>query len=127
MPRDTQTLPTPHAIRENAAAFGMSTRTLHKIVKDQGWGHRTPRHVRCVLSTDAIRPLWEAGLCARDIGLALGASTQAVQAYSNRHGMTRGRGWRPTMTLAQWREQQLAERMAEVARAERMAQKERAA
>lgn len=110
-----------------AAAFGMSTRTLHKIAKQHGWAPRPTRKISAKVSLDALRPLWLAGLSAKNIGQMIGTSTQAVQAYAWRHGLRRPRGWRPTCTIEQYREQNLAERMAEAAKREAQARKERAA
>lgn len=100
-----------------AAAFGMSARTLQKIAKAQGWPPRPIRRISSNLSAERIRPLWNRGLCARDIGIILGASQSAVQAYAIRYGMRRPHGWRPTLTLAEWREEQIARAWAKERRA----------
>lgn len=62
-----------------------------------------------------VRRLWEAGLCYADIGAIVGGTKRAVAQYCAARGWHRGYGWRPRLTLAEWREGQLAERMAEVA------------
>lgn len=99
---------------EIAAAFGMSKRTLHKIAREQGWPPRPFGQIRCKLTPEKIRPLWNAGLRARDIGLLLGASESAIKSYCLRHGFRRegGSTWRPKITLAEWREIEMAVRWA---------------
>ena len=59
----------------------------------------------------AVRRLWEAGLSYADMGRVMGASKRAMAQYCADRGWARGRGWRPKLTLGQFLEAQLAERM----------------
>lgn len=102
-----------HTVPEIARHFGMSTRTLHRIVKLQGWTPRTSRPRSAVLTALQVKPLWDAGLRCCDIAVILGSSTRAVQAAAWRAGWRRFKGWRPALTLDDWRQDQLAARMRE--------------
>lgn len=62
-----------------------------------------------------VRELWEAGLAYADMAALMGVSTAAVQQFCRRRGWVRSMNHRPKLTLAQWREQQFAARLAEVA------------
>ena len=58
-----------------------------------------------------VRRLFDAGLSWGDIAKAAGATRPAVRGIAVRLGLKRTRGWKPGITLAQWREAQLGARM----------------
>lgn len=98
-------------VPEIAKRFGIGKRTLNRIVREQGWPPACRRNSRARLSADAIRPYWNAGLRADDIGVLLGATGNAVRIMAFRAGMTRGQGWRPRISLADFVDQRAAEAM----------------
>lgn len=112
---------------EIARDFGMSVRTLQGIVKGQGWPPRTARQRCAVLTPEAVRPLWEVEMRCCDIAVLLGSSTAAVQAVAWRAGWRRFKGWRPKMSLDQYLQARMAERMATVAAEEMRVHRRRAA
>lgn len=72
---------------------------------------------------ETVRTLYAAGLSWGDI--ATGATRPAVRGLALRLGLQRPAGWRPTLTLAEWREQQFAARLAEVAAHETQIERDR--
>ena len=72
----------------------------------------------CGVDDGEMRRLWEAGLSYADMGEALGLGRRAVYQRCRARGWVRGVGWRPQLTLTEWREQQIAARMAEAVAAE---------
>lgn len=104
---------TSRPVREIAHDFGMCARTLQRIVKLQGWPARNSGNRRAILTPAKVKPLWDAGLRCCDIATILRSSTKAVQTFAVRQGWHRYKGWRPAITLDQWAEEQLAQRMAE--------------
>lgn len=97
-----------------AAAVGMSKDALQGRAAALGLGHRRMGR------REAIRPhqeaefrrMWAAGVGARIIGTAFGCSYCAVINTATRLGLPmRGAGYRPKMTLGQFRETELGRAM----------------
>jgi len=84
-------------IRQHAARLGYPPRS-------KGW---RPYAANPAL----IRHLCDAGLCWREIAKDTGATVPAIRHMAYRLGLKRYKGWKPRLTLAQLREDQLAERM----------------
>lgn len=58
-----------------------------------------------------VRRLFDVGLCWGDIAKATGTTVPSIRRIAKRLGLNRARGWKPALTLDQWREDQIAARM----------------
>jgi len=84
-------------IRQHAARLGYPPRS-------KGWRPYAA-------DPNQVRRLYDAGLCWGDIAKATCANERAIRCMAYRLGLKRYKGWKPSLTHAQWRKDQLAELM----------------
>jgi hypothetical protein len=76
--------------------------------------------------TAEMTAMWHAGVCSRDMAAAAGVAPSTISRRAKAAGMPpRCTGYRPLMTLAEWREAQMAERMRAVAERESAIERKR--
>lgn len=104
------------SVEDLATQFGVSRRTVSNIAKREGWNLRESGRQIGALQFEKVKPLWEAGLRAEDIGKILGKSRSSVLSCAKRGGLGRPEGWKPRLTLREWCEEQIAARWAKEVR-----------
>lgn len=101
-----------------AVAVGYSERGLCTVARKLGL---PPRRIgpKVTFDTDLFERLWRAGVGAREIAGLFGCNRFTLSSAAARMGLPlRGGGWSPVITLAQYREAELGQRMAAAARLE---------
>lgn len=106
---------------EAAAAVGLVRVNLWRRAKAMGLPPR-PRGRRAHLTEKELAPLWDAGVLASEIARHFDCSPVSVHGAARRLGLPRRPlGWRPRVTLADYRQTQLGLAMAQAASAENAA------
>mgnify|MGYP001193178052 CR=1 FL=1 len=103
---------------EIAAAIGYSERGVYSLSRKLGLPSRR-LGPKVTFDQSLFESLWRAGVGAREIAALFGVNRYTLSNAAVRMGLPqRGGGWQPRMSLAQYREAQLARRMADSARRE---------
>lgn len=113
-------------VAQAAAACGLSEVGLRNRARRLGFPARRLGPKPHFSDTD-FRALWVAGVSLREVAALFGVDRTTLSCAARRLALVpRGSGWQPKMTLAQFQEAQLAERMLAVARGEAAARREAA-
>lgn len=107
------------SVQEICAAFGCKPHNVRDHARRLGFKMRVKGWRPYPADPALVRQLFDAGLSWGEISKATGASKPTLRAFCYQRGMKRTSSWRPSMTLAEWREQQAAAAMAAMAERER--------
>ena len=109
---------------EIAAKLGITPDSVRFRARARGLGAK-PRPMKLIW-TDELAEMWRAGVCGRDIADRHGVAYSTMSRRAAAAGMPpRCTGYRPKLSLAEWREQQFAARLAEVAARETQIERDR--